>query len=737
MRIALGLALLALVACRDEPTQTVVAIDAQDALRTAAPHLAIAVASLNGDDDPRALSPDASELPIKLVLAPKGGDAKRRFNLDLTATNDAGTTVLEVSLRSGFSDGAARYVSINLRDTCLAAGACTKGDCTTYQFEPQQLGASEQAARVVNVDCQQRSPSDPSSPSAVVGVGVDAGPNDLAPPAGGAPAPGSNPPMQTGDPAGGAAGSGSPDRADGGMNGISPCGLGFMRSGSTCVDIDECEKSPCGDNGRCVNHEDGGGYACECDSGFDNTTVTCVDHNECQFDNGGCQGTCVNTPGNAYCECDDDSWLQPDTTSCAKFSSALKLSSAQSTVRCQPEIAFDGDGSGIAVWIQSDGTNWTLWTDTYKPGLGWAAASKLPVTSTEGLDTPSLALDGKGHGVLVWVQSETMRKNLWSAPYAAGSFGTAARVETDDTLDVVEPTVAIDPNGNGYAIWTYTDGTHRSIWGNRWRSAGLGWAGARSIAGTDMVNASTGHVAFDGNGYGNLVWIQIDLTDGGYSWPSVWSSRYDPLLGWQTPLKLDDAVFATLPTVAVEPAGGGLALWQRWDTANIVVIARGLSGGAWGASSSISLTDSDIYPSPPAAQVALSPLGNGSAVWALTRDSGYEVWADIFDPATSQWGTATKLSPASSTFSATATALDPNGNGFALWFDTATGNARTIYAERILNSGGLTKALTLSSDVTPALESDPQLAIDSQGRALAIWDKQAPTQFEVWASRFE
>jgi hypothetical protein len=729
----LGL-LLALAACRDAATQTVVAIDAEDAFKAAAPHLAINVSSLNGDDQ-RALTPEASELPIKLVLAPKSDDAKRRFALDLIATNDAGAIVLHVSLSSGFVGGASRYVSIDLQASCLAAGACTQDACTTFQFDPNQLGSSEQSARVLNVDCQVHSPSEPATPSPPApGSSMDAGPNNVMASPGGAAAPGPVVPLQP-SAAGAAAGSGSPDLTDGGTHGISPCGNGYMLVDSNCVSVDQCTPNPCGDNGSCVNGD--GGYKCNCSMGYHSNSVTCVDTNECQTDNGGCQGPCVDLPGGKQCQCPDDSWLQPDGTSCAKFTPAVKLSSTQSTIRTEPQIAFDGDGTGVAVWLQSDGTTSSLWTASYKPGMGWKPATKLPTTSTESLDAPCLALDGNGHGLLLWVQTETMRPNLWSASYAAGSFGAATRVETDDTFDVSEPAVALDVNGNGYAIWTYSTGAHREIWGNRWRAGGLGWAGARNIAGSGTLTATTGRLAFDGNGYGNLVWTQYEMTDGSYTLPSAWSARYDPLLGWQTPVNLDDAGVASFPAVALEPAGDGLAIWQHYDASSVVVVARSLSSGGWGTPTSLSLADSDFLPVPPPARAAVSPLGNAAAVWALSRDSAYEVWADTLDPTTNQWGTAIKLSPATSTISAIATGLDASGNGFALWFDTATGNARTIYADRILQTGGLTKVLTLSTDTTPAIASNPQLALDSQGRALAIWDTQAPTQYEVWASRFE
>ena len=44
------------------------------------------------------------------------------------------------------------------------------------------------------------------------------------------------------------------------------CREGFVANRSTCVDVDECLRSPCGPNAVCSNSP--GGYACECEPGF-------------------------------------------------------------------------------------------------------------------------------------------------------------------------------------------------------------------------------------------------------------------------------------------------------------------------------------------------------------------------------------------------------------------------------------------------------------------------------------
>ncbi|XP_039598234.1 latent-transforming growth factor beta-binding protein 2-like isoform X2 [Polypterus senegalus] len=72
-----------------------------------------------------------------------------------------------------------------------------------------------------------------------------------------------------------------------------------------CVDINECEKSPCEGKGKCVNTA--GSYTCYCHSGYIQVITqkrrSCQDVNECEQPNI-CPGHhCINTPGSYSCEC--------------------------------------------------------------------------------------------------------------------------------------------------------------------------------------------------------------------------------------------------------------------------------------------------------------------------------------------------------------------------------------------------------------------------------------------------
>uniref|UniRef100_A0A3Q1IVZ7 Fibrillin-1 n=1 Tax=Anabas testudineus TaxID=64144 RepID=A0A3Q1IVZ7_ANATE len=97
---------------------------------------------------------------------------------------------------------------------------------------------------------------------------------------------------------------------------ICPNGFKTTRDQSMCIDVDECERQPCG-NGTCKNTV--GSYNCLCYPGFQNShNSDCIDIDECSTQRGLCRhGQCVNTIGTFLCVCDDGYELSLDGRLCA------------------------------------------------------------------------------------------------------------------------------------------------------------------------------------------------------------------------------------------------------------------------------------------------------------------------------------------------------------------------------------------------------------------------------------
>jgi hypothetical protein len=718
--------LLVLVACADSaaPTQTIVAIDAEPAIKASIERVAVVASSASGDAREER-SFDDGVWPVRLVLSPRGGDAARRFQLEVVAYGEGDKKLIGFSFGSGYVAKASRYALIMIEDECAAATAdsCIDSSCNHWQPDASELGSSRIAPWKASITCAGGMPApgglvtiDAGTVSSAA-TGTAGQPADMNIDAGTTHMPPTSTDMT-------------------GMVDMGPCDQGFVRSEMTCVDVDECMSNVCGEHGSCENLTPG--YLCHCDTGYEFDNTTCVDTNECATDNGGCADTCVDDEGGAHCACGAGAWLKPDGKGCAKLTPPEKLSTSASTVQCFPQVSSDAAGNGVAAWMQGDGTHTSIWTDRYVAGQGWMGATKFPTTADVDADSPQIVLDAQGRGFLVWIQSGDTR-DLWAARYTAGTFSAPAKIETNDDAGVILPSAAMDGSGNGYVVWTYSYGSRFEVWGSR--LYGSTWLAARKLAGSETVTAGWGRIRLDDKGRGLMVWSQADITDASAdNWSyAPYARRFDPsTLLWSTPFNLDDSGQAALPDVRLNGDGSGVVVWQRRQDSRVIVLARAFDpAGTWADAVPLSAAGSELWPTlfP---SVALSP-SHAAAIWSEKQGSAYRVWASDARDATEAWSKSPSLSPADSAAEAVpAIALDPQGAGFGVWSDIDASNARKLYALRVhADSGFDGTPIEVASDVAKGPVSPAALSFDAQGDALVVWDTQVPTSYEVRARRFE
>ncbi|XP_027869787.1 fibrillin-1 [Xiphophorus couchianus] len=96
---------------------------------------------------------------------------------------------------------------------------------------------------------------------------------------------------------------------------LCPNGYKTTADRSMCVDVDECERQPCG-NGTCKNTV--GSYNCLCYIGFQNShNGDCIDIDECSTQRGLCRnGQCLNSVGSFFCVCNDGYEITSDGRLC-------------------------------------------------------------------------------------------------------------------------------------------------------------------------------------------------------------------------------------------------------------------------------------------------------------------------------------------------------------------------------------------------------------------------------------
>jgi hypothetical protein len=196
----------------------------------------------------------------------------------------------------------------------------------------------------------------------------------------------------------------------------------------------------------------------------------------------------------------------------------------------------------------------------------------------------------------------------------------------------------------------------------------------------------------------------------------VLAPRSEAGVAFPPPQTLSDAgQNAFQPQVAVDPDGRATVVWSRSDGSNarIQSVRLGPDGSPGQIQTLSAAGQSAIEP-----QVAVDPDGSATVVWSRSDGSKSRIQSVHVD-ADGAPGEVFTLSSSTQDAFEPQVAVDPEGFATVVWrfFD---GTNWRIQTTRLLPTGGLGfPVLTLSTDSLDA--SEPQVAVDSQGRATVVW----------------
>ncbi|HET9592766.1 MAG TPA: hypothetical protein VFP17_07610 [Solirubrobacterales bacterium] len=182
---------------------------------------------------------------------------------------------------------------------------------------------------------------------------------------------------------------------------------------------------------------------------------------------------------------------------------------------------------------------------------------------------------------------------------------------------------------------------------------------------------------------------------------------------WSTPSPLFGGLEdASGLQIAVDPPGNETAVWESHVGRSWVVqSATRSAGGGWSAPVTLSAAGAR------SALVAAGPEGNVTAVWLLEREEG---WRSVVQTATrsadGSWSAPVTLSASKKAARSPQLALDPQGGATAVWEEEHSG---AIESATRSADGSWSAPVTLSAAGVGA--AWPQVAVDSQGNATAVW----------------
>jgi hypothetical protein len=381
-----------------------------------------------------------------------------------------------------------------------------------------------------------------------------------------------------------------------------------------------------------------------------------------------------------------------------------------------PQLAVNLAGAAVVVADCDEGAA-TMRAARRDPAGTWTGSTAVPGSAPG--EEPRVGLDDAGNAIVVWEGGTTVQSayrpaaGTWAGP-------TQVSLAGDVTFD---PQVAMGPTGAALVVWR-RDGTDPVVTvQSRLRHSGA--AGWTTVTDRSPLPTSTGPVVsyepqvrwsrggddrlvvWDNHAVGALPLLQKTAGSGGEY--GGWTNGVSP---WQS--AGDGATTVEAPQVALDDAGGAVAVWRSFDGAGFRIKASTTPTlfGSW--STPVPLADVETGLAEP--QVGADPAGDAAAVWrtssgtisAATRPAG-----GIFDPATtiSSDGT-TGLHPR--------VAMTAAGDAIATWTGSTT--ARVAVA---VNDA--TPPVLSAVTVPPGVEagtaaSMSAAAADSWSPVTLVWD---------------
>jgi hypothetical protein len=240
-------------------------------------------------------------------------------------------------------------------------------------------------------------------------------------------------------------------------------------------------------------------------------------------------------------------------------------------------------------------------------------------------------------------------------------------------------------------------------------------------------------VAFDRHGDAIAVWSSEEVggNNPSHEYPiDVVQSAYRPVRGsWQTPVDLSEpGGEATEPQVALDADGNAVAIWEAKDNRarcfgeHMVRASSRPAGGAWQTPVDLSGTGGECRAEGP--RLAVDSRGDAVAVWIrseLVAGRGARWVQAASRPAGGSWQAPIDLSQVGGSAGAAEpeVAIDPQGDAVAIW-EQGFENGEFMQAS-IRPAGGAWQA---PEDVSePGQTTEPDVALDASGNAIAVWHR--------------
>ncbi len=366
-------------------------------------------------------------------------------------------------------------------------------------------------------------------------------------------------------------------------------------------------------------------------------------------------------------------------------------------------FAFDSNGNGFALTSVVDNSNtaslrlyrYTKSSNSWNTGVLVSS-----YVSTNGSAPPhftgQLAVDSTGNAVIAW--SHANLTGVSARRYTASS-GTWSTTSTVSSASGTSP-LAVAVNGTRFNVVVQQGTTATS-----YRESGSSWTTLASLGNV----AGAASVAIDAQGN-----ISFALAQGTSPTAADFATaRYIASLNvWSSPqVRESSSTTITHPVVAIDSSGNGFAVWAQGS--DVMFSRLTSSSHSWSTAAVLDTASGAVS----SVSLAVDAAGNALVGWVQNDGSVASAYAKRYSASTSSWGSVVTLESSGQVASNIRVAI--NGNNAAVSWTHNDGTNENVFAATY--NGTAWSSATGIESISTASAGAPQVAIDGNGNATAIW----------------
>lgn len=403
------------------------------------------------------------------------------------------------------------------------------------------------------------------------------------------------------------------------------------------------------------------------------------------------------------------------------------------------QVATGNDGQAFAVWATANGNPVS---SHYTPEEGWSSSVNLDGGGFSAVKRyPQIAIDNEGNAIAIWQTyvnngSYSLSANRYTKDEGWGeavTIGTAP-IYLGLSQQNEKALLGFDEQGNALVIRAGKNygppGTYQVL-ANRYTKQSDSWSGETPIASNGSLKLLHTQFTITADGSAFATWVQESSS----SVCAIQASRYAPGGGdWTDAEIVGPGLCASEPQIGADDEGNAIVVWNQPSGLTPNIWANRYSvGEEWGTARMIETDDEGASRGP---QLAVTPKGDALVVWRKNNGMSDRNRASRYSQQSDSWSQPENISAGDSdSVESPRLALDVDGNALAVWERDVNGELEVRAARYAVDSGWKAPE-TISSDKSVP-KNLVQIAVDSAGVGTAYWVQSLNSDSYIYSNRFD